>query len=101
MKFAIFLLCVGIAFIVGPIWSGYVLSILWSWFVVPSLHVPTISVPVAIGFALVVRFLAPSSSSSESKEDKTFAEHVGTVLGTSLLYPAAGLAFGAVVHMFA
>jgi hypothetical protein len=99
MKLTIFLLCVGIAFIVGPIWSGYVLSVLWSWFVVPSLHAPAISVAVAIGFALVVRFLAPTSS-SESDDDKTFAGHVGTVLGYSLLYPAVALGFGAVVHMF-
>jgi len=101
MKLTIFLFCVGITFIVGPIWAGYVLSVLWSWFVVPSLHVPTISVAVAIGFALVVRFLAPSSSSSDSEKDnKTFAERVGSVLGYSLLYPAVALGFGAVVHMF-
>jgi hypothetical protein len=100
MKLTIALITIGTAFIVGPIWSGYVLSILWSWFVVPSLHAPAISVAVAIGFALVVRFLAPASS-SESKDDKTFAENVGSVVGASLLYPAVGLAFGAVVHMFA
>lgn len=99
MKLAVALLSLGIAFIIGPIWSGYVLSVLWFWFIVPSLHAPAISVVAAIGIAFVVRMLVPQSS-SESNKEKSFAESIGTLLGASLLYPAVGLAFGAVVHMF-
>lgn len=37
--------------------EGWVLSILWRWFVAPALGVPVLTVAQAIGFALVVAFL--------------------------------------------
>lgn len=35
-------------------WSGFVLSVLWAWFVVPTFGVREISIPVALGLALFV-----------------------------------------------
>jgi len=42
---------------VSSIWSGYVFSILWAWFIVPLFGLPALSVAAAIGVTLVVRFL--------------------------------------------
>ncbi len=46
----------------SAIWRGYVLSILWIWFIVPAFGLSPLSIPYAIGFALVVSFLTPMPS---------------------------------------
>jgi len=58
-----------IATIIGSIVGGYVLSIMWGWFVVPLFNLPPLSVPYAIGIILVVSFLRqPNYKSSPDKE---------------------------------
>lgn len=37
--------------------SGYVLSVLWGWFIVPTFGLPLLTIPVAIGVMLVVAYL--------------------------------------------
>ena len=44
---------------ISAILNGWVLSILWGWFIVPHFGLPALSIPVAIGIALVVSMLAP------------------------------------------
>lgn len=47
------------------LWCGYVTSILWSWFLVPTLgvaHLPTVA---AAGVTLLVSFMHPSTSGVE------------------------------------
>lgn len=39
-------------------WAGYVLSILWGWFAVPLFGLRVLSVPEAIGVALIVGAMA-------------------------------------------
>ena len=41
----------------SALWSGCALSLLWGWFFVPALGLPELSVPAAIGVALVVGYL--------------------------------------------
>ena len=43
--------------------KGFVLSKLWSWFVVPTFHIATLSIATAIGIGLIVTMLVPGSSS--------------------------------------
>lgn len=33
---------------------GYVFSILWGWFIVPTFHVQTIGIPLAIGIMITI-----------------------------------------------
>lgn len=35
------------------IWRGYVLSVLWGWFAVPRFDVAPLSIPYAIGLAMI------------------------------------------------
>ena len=49
-----------VASIVG-LYTTFVLTILWGWFVVPALHVPGISFCVAYGLVLLVGLLRSSS----------------------------------------
>jgi len=60
------LIAVMLAFIAGImvvscLLRGWVLSILWRWFMVPTLGLPALSVPQAIGIALVVGMLTHQS----------------------------------------
>ena len=76
-----------VAFIVlalawGAAWSGFTLSVLWGWFVVPVFGAPSLSVAQAYGLALVVR-VASGLKDAESKGDKGF----GLVLAKLVLVP--------------
>ena len=37
--------------------NGWALKMLWGWFVVPTFDVPQLSIPVAIGIAVIAAFL--------------------------------------------
>ena len=64
-------------------WSGYTLSVLWGWFVVPVFGAPLLSVAQAYGLALVVRVASGLKDAPESKGDKGF----GLVLAKLVLLP--------------
>lgn len=55
--------------IVAPvaILDGWVLSKMWGWFIVGRFHLPPLSIPVAIGLALTVRFLTHQHAHDERK----------------------------------
>lgn len=38
----------------ASILRGYAFSILWGWFIVPTFHLPAISVPLAIGIMITL-----------------------------------------------
>ena len=51
--------------IVGSMWKGYVLTILWAWFVVPTFSLPELAIAPAIGLAMVVSYLTHQSDASK------------------------------------
>jgi hypothetical protein len=56
------------AFVLLPaILHGYVISVLWSWFMVPAFSVPKISIPMAIGLVLLFRGLVYRVDTSDQK----------------------------------
>lgn len=84
----------------GAMWSGYVLSVLWGWFIVPTFEgIPALSIPAAIGIASVVgyltRGLARDTSDHKDPNDRLIQN-----IGESFLAPLFTLAFGWVVHLF-
>lgn len=83
----------GIAvFVAGVLWRGYVLSILWAWFLVPTLGAPQIGVAQALGVSLTAQVFHPAV---ETKE-KSFGENV---LRLTIL-PLTALCIGWVVKQF-
>lgn len=77
--------------------NGYVLSILWAWFIVPTFHAPVLSIPVAIGVSMVIHYLTFTDTTDlAKKEDSKW----WSSLLIALLRPVVVLAFGAVVHCF-
>ena len=85
--------------VLSSLWNGYALSILWRWFMVPSLGLPPLSIGYAIGLSLVVGYLTQNTKPSK-KDDRQYAEILieGTV--TAALKPAFALLFGFVVTAF-
>jgi hypothetical protein len=80
-------------FIAGIILRGWVLSILWSWFIALQFKVQEIQVAHAIGLSLIVSYLTRTPSSSiDFKDIKTY---VGIV---SL--PLVILGMGWIVYKF-
>lgn len=86
----------------GSLFSGFVLTILWAWFIVPAFHVVQITIPQAIGISLVVGMLAPraSSSSDDKEKKKDPVDSLVTSFFVVLLAPLIALGVGAIVHAF-
>lgn len=85
---------------VAIILRGWVLVVLWEWFVVPLFGLPTPTIPFAIGLVLVFGMLSPWNMNKDTDQDK-MGEHywikgVVTALGTPILQ----LAIGWIVHQF-
>ncbi len=80
--------CLGLIFgvvlliAVSAILNGWVLSIMWSWFIVKTFGLAPLSIPAAIGLAMVVGFLTKSyNSKSDKKTSDTIAEYSAALLG--------------------
>lgn len=53
--------------VLGSMLSGYALSVMWSWFMVPTFGLPNLSIPAALGLCLVVRYM--TMERRKTKED--------------------------------
>lgn len=69
-------------FIWAAAWSGFTLSVLWGWFVVPLFSLPALSVAQAYGVALVLR-----AANGLKYSDKGAKEGLGSTLSKMLLLP--------------
>ena len=90
--------------IIGTIFEGYVLSVLWQWFIVPAVGLPAISVVQAIGIALVVSLLTNQHKvPKETDPEEGIGEKVVKIF-TRVGYFTADVAIvwgiAAVVHLF-
>jgi hypothetical protein len=77
---------------------GWVFSIMWSWFIVPlSPSIPSLSIPMAIGLALVVTML--TYQAQPKGREKTKEEKNGELLGV-FVGPFITLFFAWLVHLW-
>jgi hypothetical protein len=53
----------------SAIWRGYVLSIIWGWFIVPTFGLPALSIPVAIGLSVVVGMLTSHATKTDGEKN--------------------------------
>lgn len=98
------LIVVMLAFVAGImvmscLLRGWVLSILWRWFMVPTLGLPALSVLQAIGIALVVGMLTHQSQHyPENKDEKTSTKVVR--VSEPFLTPFVTLLIGWIVRQY-
>lgn len=85
--------------IVASIMNGWVMSILWSWFIVPLFGLPLLSIPQSIGFALVIGILTKNQTNSNSK-DKDTSTLVAEIIGYGVFSPLLFLFMGWIIKLF-
>lgn len=78
----------------NSIWGGYVLTILWAWFVAPTFGLPNLSIPIAIGLVIIKNTLFVSMEKKNDDEDGI------TKVIYHAVYLAVALGTGWVVHQF-
>ena len=84
----------------GAVASGWVLSIVWAWFVMPLFPlVPILTIPQAIGFSLVTGMLAGSSSQTDNKE-RTTGEAIVHLLAIAFGRPIMILVIAYIIKSF-
>ena len=76
------------------IWSGFVTTKVWAWFVAPTFDLPSLSIPTAIGIQVLILLLSPKSNANENTKD--FAE----ILSFSFAFPLVALAIAWIVLQF-
>lgn len=80
----------------GSIWRGYVLSVLWAWFIVTTFGAKPLSIAAAIGVSCVVGFL--TKQYKPSPKDTRPAGEQWTDLSMMIFGgPAGVLLFGYIV----
>ena len=87
-----------VTMVVSCLWSGYVLSVLWRWFMVPGLGLPSLSVGYAIGVAMVISYL--TRQDIPEKEGESWQEKLVRGVAVAALKPAIALLFGWTVTLF-
>jgi hypothetical protein len=71
--------------IVGNIlWDGYVLMVLWGWFMVPIFHLPMLAIAQSIGLACVVNLV--THQYIPSKKDDTWAPVAHAFIAPLMLF---------------
>jgi putative Mn2+ efflux pump MntP len=83
----------------SSIWKGYVLTVLWSWFVVPTFGAPLLTIAPAIGLAMVVGFLTHQSDATKTPEGDS-SERFMRAVAHALVMPLLVLGIGWVVRQF-
>jgi len=95
------LLAIPVIIVVSAIANGFVLTKLWSWFIVPVFELPALSLVPAIGLGMVIGFLTYQYTNSDSKkEDKSLVEALIASTLTAIFRPAMVLLFGWIVQLF-
>lgn len=84
---------------VSAIWYGYVLSIVWGWFITPTLGPPRLSIPAAIGVAAAVRFITHQDIKDKDDEETSSKRWAG-IFVRAFGYPAFTLVFCWVVKFW-
>ena len=90
---------VGVLMVCLSLFQGYVVSVLWGWFIVPVFGVPALSIVPAIGIALVVTYLTHQIQDNEAGKHGVGKQVLdGTV--RAVVKSTVALVLGWSVHLF-
>lgn len=80
----------------SSLWSGYVLTIIWKWFMVPAFGLPALSIPMAIGLIVTAHCIQkpPEPTTRETEPLAILKDGLSRLF----LYPLISLLVGWVVH---
>lgn len=81
--------------VVAIVLRAWVLTVLWGWFLVP-LGIPEVSIPTAIGIALILGLFTQHLAKEENKEKNIIADIGIRAIGA----PIVSLVLGWIVTFF-
>lgn len=85
------------AYVIGcNIFSGFVLSILWGWFIASTFGLPALTIPLAMGIMLVIGY-ATKQVDFNNQDREDYQKRVNVVM---IVKPLAALAVGYVIKSF-
>jgi hypothetical protein len=82
--------------VASSVFRGWILTLLWAWFVVPQFHLSQLTIPIAIGLALILGYLTQPNIGTKEPEKTSWA---ATFLA-SFIGPIITLGVGWIVHLF-
>jgi len=82
--------------VLTTILNGWVLCRLWFWFIATTFHTSPLSIPQAIGIAIVLGAMHPQPTQSDSEVEKGIGYH----FALAVIRPLLSLGIGYVVHLF-
>lgn len=77
--------------------NGFVISVLWGWFVVPVFGLPVLGVAQSIGLGVLVALVCPQPAQRKKVEGE---KPDGSALISALLMPWMALLIGWIVTLF-
>ena len=83
--------------VVLNMWKGFVITLLWAWFIVTTFHLPALGLAAAIGLSCVSAILTWQYG---PKDIKDIEENNHQAIILSFFYPALTLLIGWIAHMF-
>lgn len=87
--------------VVGTVASGYALSVLWGWFVVPTFELPALTIIQALGISLVVNyFTSDLQRTQEESKEKSYTKVLFNACLKIVLRPLIFLFLGWVYLQF-
>ena len=93
------LIAIPVILVLSSVLNGFVLTILWKWFMIPVFSLPAINVPQAIGISMLISFLTHQQNGNK-KEDKEQFELWVSLLFNALLNPLLVLGIAWIVQLF-
>ena len=85
----------------GSILNGYVLSVLWVWFVVPIFGLPALSIISAIGVSMVVSYLTYHDAGyKKEKTEADLTRSFAHMVAVMIIRPSFVLLFGWILNCF-
>jgi hypothetical protein len=101
MKALTLILLTLIGVTIGSVIGGYVLSVLWGWFIVTTFSLPALGIVEAIGLNLIVGFLTYQyTAEKQDAEDEKYAIALTNSIVKSIIFPLIILFIGYIVHHF-
>lgn len=85
--------------IFGVVYGGWVLCLLWAWFIVPVFGMPALTVAHAVGLKLVAGYLTASFSEKET-QTMPFWKQLAKSLGMKIAWGLLALLTGLIVKQF-
>jgi len=84
----------------GMVLSAWVITIMWSWFVVPVFALPLLTKAQALGLSLLVGYITWQYTNTNSDSESGPWKWFGRAVGLAIFRPLLVLAISWVVHLF-